>query len=142
MKILPYMLFSMLITGCSTNGVNRENQNLIIQEYYAQVSHREEVKLASNVPSGIVGGSIIGALEQADGNSDDIISGAIVGAVFGGLFTRLSEGDSKAYEYHLYTPELGSFTLVQKQKVDIASGCLLVSVSSITRVYQDDIGRC
>lgn len=142
MKLLPYMLFAFLITGCSTNGVNRENQNLIIQKYYAQVSHREEVKLASNVPSGIVGGSIIGALDQADGNSDDIIGGAIVGAVFGGLFTRLSEGDSKAYEYHLYTPELGSFTLVQKQKVDIASGCLLVSVSSITRVYKDDIGRC
>ncbi|GAA6206638.1 hypothetical protein [Thalassotalea sp. SU-HH00458] len=142
MKFLPYILFSMLITGCSTNGVNRDNQNLVIQEYYAEVSHRKEVQLASDVPSGIIGGSIIGALDQADGNSDDIISGAIVGAVFGGLFTRLSEGDSKAYEYHLYTPELGAFTLIQKQKVDITSGCLLVSVSSITQVYEDNIGKC
>jgi outer membrane lipoprotein SlyB len=146
MKFLNYIfifIFTFIfITSCSSHGVNRDDQNSIIQEFYAEVSFITEVQLSSNVKTGIVGGGILGALEESDGDSEDIISGAIVGAIFGGLFTSLSEGGNQAFEYHLYSPEQGEFTLIQKEKVDISSGCLLVRVSNTTNVFADDLGRC
>lgn len=144
MKSLNYVfLFLFLfITGCSSNGIDRNAQNTIIQEFYAEVSLVKEVELSSSVNAGIVGGSFIGALEESDGNSEDIISGAIAGAIIGGLFTRLSEGGNQAFEYHLYSPEQGSFKLIQKENIDISSGCVLVRVSHNTTAISDNLGHC
>lgn len=142
MKFLNYFFFSLFISGCSSNGIDRADQNSIIQEFYAEVSLVQEVELSSSVNAGIVGGGIIGALEESDGNSEDIISGAIIGAILGGLFTSLSEGGNQAFEYHLYTPEQGSFKLIQKEKIDTSSGCVLVRVSSSTTAISDNLGHC
>ena len=142
MKFLNCFFLFLFITGCSTNGIDRNDQNSIIQEFYAEVSAIKEVELSSSVNSGIVGGGILGALEESDGNSEDIISGAIVGAIFGGLFTSMSEGGNQAFEYHLYSPEQGSFKLIQKEKIDISSGCVLVRVSNSTTAISDNLGHC
>ncbi len=100
MKFTRYFLSIFFLTGCSSIGVDRDVQNTIVHEFYAEVSLRNEVELSSNVKTGIVGGSIIGALELSDGDSEDIIGGAIIGAILGGLFTSLSEGGNQAFEYH------------------------------------------
>lgn len=142
MKFLNYFFFFLFITGCSSNGIDRNDQNTIIQEFYAEVSFVKEVELSSSVNTGIIGGAVIGALEESDGNSEDIISGAIFGAIFGGLFTSLSEGDNQAFEYHLYSPEQGLFKLIQKEKIDTSSGCVLVRVSNSTNAISDDLGQC
>ncbi|MDG1752709.1 MAG: hypothetical protein P8I03_13785 [Thalassotalea sp.] len=144
MKSINYLFlfFSLLIAGCSSNAISRDDQNAIIQEFYAEVSLVKEVELSSSVNIGIVGGGILGALEESDGNSEDIISGAIVGAIFGGLFTSLSEGGNQAFEYHLYSPEKGAFKLIQKEKINTSSGCVLVRVSNSTSAISDDLGHC
>ena len=121
-----------LLAGCSSQGVNRSAQNTLIKEFYASLDSVEEVKLSSNVKTGIVGGAAVGVIDEADGNSEDMIAGAIAGALVGGLFTAIFEGDDKAYQYTLNSVQEGKFALIQKERIDTNTGCVKVTVRKET----------
>ena len=124
------VLFSLIaLAGCSSNGVDREMQNQMLHEFYATASSIKEVKLSSEVATGMVAGGVAGAVDELDGNREDIIAGGIVGALLGGFFTALFEGPRTAYEYQLFSENEGDFAIIQKEKVNISSGCVKVIVA-------------
>lgn len=124
------LIGAVLLAGCSSTGVDRNDQNSIIREFYANVTSMKEVELSSEVGVGIASGAIVGVLDEADGNSEDMIAGGIAGAFIGGLFTALFEGGNTAYQYQLTSQYEGSFALVQKEQVDTQSGCVKVKVAN------------
>lgn len=128
------LLTLILLSGCSSQGVARVDQNEIIKEFYASIESINQVKLSSHVKSGIAGGAVIGVIDELDGNHEKMIAGGIAGAFIGGLFTALSEGSNKAYEYTLTSESEGEFRLIQKKLIDINTGCAQVRVSSKTSI--------
>lgn len=124
------LLILLLLGGCSSTGVDRMDQNEITKEFYASIQSFKQVELSSDVKSGIAGGAVIGVIDHLDGNHEEMIAGGLFGALFGGLFTALFEGSNKAYEYKLESEREGTFTLIQKDKIDITTGCAMVRVSS------------
>ena len=115
-KMKKLLLSALLLTGCASQGVDREDQNQIIKEYYASVVSVTPVTLSSEVETGIVAGAGLGVLEEIDGNTEDMIAGGLAGALVFGLFTALFEGDNEAFQYHLNSTEQGEFNVIQKQK--------------------------
>ena len=140
MKILFIIL--VLISGCSTQGVDRANQNKIIKEFYASVVSVEQVKLSSEVKSGIVGGAVIGVIDELDGNHEDMIAGGIAGALIGGLFTALFEGSNKAYQYKLNSVIEGEFSIIQKEHIDTKTGCVKVKISNKASMFSVAEDNC
>jgi len=128
MRVL--LIFIFMLSGCSSTGVNREDQNLIIKQFYASVVSVTPVKLSSDVQLGIAGGATMGFLDAIDGNHEEMIAGSIAGAIIGGLFTAIFEGDNRAFEYVLNSATEGEFTIVQKEKIDISSTCVAVKLTS------------
>ena len=124
--LIPFLLLS----GCSTSGVDRADQNEIIKEFYVSIVSMQQVRLSSQVKTGIAGGAAIGVIDELDGDHEDMIAGALAGALVGGLFTALFEGGDIAYEYKLKSETEGEFTLIQKEKINIESGCGKVHVSA------------
>ncbi|MCH1929916.1 hypothetical protein L9G16_06960 [Shewanella sp. A25] len=124
------MIFLMLLSGCSSQGIERTEQNHLIKEFYARVDSYEPVKLSSNVNTGIVGGATVGVMGEIDGNHEDMIAGALAGAIVGGVFTAIIEGSDSAYKYSLLSKEEGKFILIQEELIDVSSGCVSVRVSS------------
>jgi predicted acylesterase/phospholipase RssA len=70
----------------------------------------------------------VGALEELDGNSEHMITGTLAGAIIASIFTALFEGSNDAYQYSLSSSQQGDFTLIQKEKVDIKTGCVKVKM--------------
>ena len=135
------LLTLVLLSGCATQGIDRENQNVITKEFYASVISMEQVKLSSHVTSGIVGGATIGVIDELDGDHEDMIAGGLAGALVGGLFTALFEGSNKAYRYSLYSQTEGEFSIIQKEHIDIKTGCVKVRISnnaSISAAAEDN----
>ncbi|WP_448563319.1 hypothetical protein [Thalassotalea ganghwensis] len=123
------LLSLIMLTGCSSNGVDRELQNQMLHEFYANASSVKQVTLSSDVTTGMVGGAFAGAVDELDGDSEDIIAGGIAGALVGGFFTALFEGPRDAYEYQLSSVEEGEFAIIQRERIDISSGCVKVRVA-------------
>ncbi|WP_298445532.1 hypothetical protein [uncultured Ferrimonas sp.] len=136
------LLALMLLSGCATQGIDRADQNQVIKEFYAAVESVQEVELSSNVKTGILSGTVVGVTEELDGNHEDMIAGGMAGALVGGLFTAIFEGSNKAYEFTLNSKQEGAFTLVQKELIDIKSGCVKVRVSSTAAISPVEKERC
>jgi outer membrane lipoprotein SlyB len=128
------LLILLVLSGCSSTGVDRADQNKITKEFYASIDSVKQVKLSSQVKSGIAGGAVIGVIDEIDGNHEDMIAGGLAGALVGGLFTAFLEGGNEAYEYKLTSESEGEFTLIQKDKIDIHTGCAKVRVSVKTSI--------
>lgn len=124
------LLVTAFLTGCSTSGVERSEQNKVIKEFYVSIDSIKKVTLSSEVKTGIAGGAVVGVIDELDGNHEDMIAGGIAGALVGGLFTALFEGSDIAYEYKLKSESEGEFTLIQKERIDIQSGCGKVKIGS------------
>jgi outer membrane lipoprotein SlyB len=129
------LLLLLLLSGCSSTGVDRRDQNVITKEFYASIESIQQVQLASHMKTGIVGGAAVGVIDELDGNHEDMIAGALAGALVGGVFTAILEGNNKAYQYNLKSSVEGEFTLIQKEKVDTNTGCVKVRVSSKTTIH-------
>jgi uncharacterized protein YcfJ len=139
MKIL--LLTLVLLSGCATQGIDRADQNKITKEFYASVISIEQVKLSSEVGSGIVGGAAIGVIDELDGNREDMIAGGLVGALIGGFFTALFEGSNEAYQYTLNSAVEGEFSIIQKERIDTTTACVKVRIgnkASISAVAEDN----
>jgi uncharacterized protein YcfJ len=120
----------LLLSGCASQGVDRDDQGHIIKHYYATVESIEKVKLSSEVGTGIMVGAGVGLAEDLDGNTEDMISGAIAGALVGGLFTALFEGGNTAYQYTLNDEENGEFIVIQKKKLPNSTRCVRVKTGN------------
>ena len=141
MKMKRVLLCLALLSGCATQGINRVDQNEILKEFYASVHSTKQVKLSSEVKTGIIGGTVIGIIDELDGDHEDMIAGGLAGALVGGLFTALFEGGNKAFEYILYSQNEGGFTIIQKEKISILTGCVKVRLGSkvsISSVSKDN----
>jgi len=136
------LLSLVLLSGCATQGVNRAELNEITKVFYASVTSIKQVKLSSEVTKGIVGGAAIGFMDELDGNHEEMIAGGIAGAVIGGLFTALFEGSNKAYQYALYSQDEGEFSIVQKEKIDITTGCVKVTMGNDALITATSKGSC
>lgn len=134
--------FALLLVGCATPGVDRADENQMIQEFYAEVKQVTPVEFSSEVGTGVLVGAGVGVLDNLDGDSEDMFAGALVGALFGGLFTGLAEGSDQAFEYQLYSPERGDVTVIQKEAIGHAVTCVKVRVSSTASVYPAPAERC
>lgn len=131
-----------LLSGCSSTGVDRSNQNEIQKEFYASIKSVKPVQLSSEVATGVVGGATVGVIDELDGNHEDMIAGGLAGAIVGGLFVALFEGSNQAFEYQLKSEREGEFTLIQKEKIDIKTGCVKVRVASKTSLFPTLKAHC
>ncbi|MDO6427438.1 hypothetical protein Q4489_10455 [Thalassotalea sp. 1_MG-2023] len=126
-------IFFVMMSGCASPGVDRAEQQKLIQEFYASVVDITPVTLSSNVGTGVLVGAGVGILDESDGNSDDMIAGGIAGALIGGLFTAITEGSDEAFEYSLFNAERGNLTLIQKEHLTNAT-CVKVRIADIATI--------
>jgi len=129
-----YLIAVLLLSGCASQGVDRNNQNQIIKRYYASVESIQPVTLSSEVGTGIAAGAGFGFVDNLDGNSEEMLGGAIIGGLVGGLFTALFEGGNDAYQFNLYAANEGEFTIIQKQKLDKNTQCVVVNAGETVKI--------
>ncbi|WP_235207533.1 hypothetical protein [Pseudoalteromonas agarivorans] len=94
----------------------------------------QPVTLSSEVGTGIAAGAGFGFVDNLDGNSEEMLGGAIIGGLVGGLFTALFEGGNDAYQYNLYAANEGEFTIIQKQKLDKNTQCVVVNAGDTVKI--------
>lgn len=136
------LLSALLLTGCASQGVDRNEENQIIKEFYAAIESVTPVTLSSEVNTGIVTGAGIGVLDQIDGNTEEMIAGGIIGALVFGLFTAIFEGDNQAYKYHLNSDTLGTFDVVQKQQLPESISCVKVRSGKTVELIAANTENC
>ena len=136
------LLILVLLNGCATQGVKRTEQNKIIKEFYTSVKSIKQVELSSEVKTGIVGGAAIGIIDELDGNHEDMIAGGLAGALVGGILTALFEGSNKAFEYTLFSESEGDFIIIQKEKINILTGCVKVKLGSKVFISSVSKDKC
>ena len=129
-----YLIAVLLLSGCASPGVERNNQNQIIKRYYASVESMQPVTLSSEVGTGIAAGAGFGFVDSLDGNTEEMLGGEIIGGLVGGLFTALFEGGNDAYQYNLYAANEGEFTTIQKQKLDKNTQCVVVNTGDTVKI--------
>lgn len=132
----------LLLSGCASQGVDRNDQNQIIKRYYASVESMQRVTLSSEVGTGIAAGAGFGFVDSLDSNTEEMIGGAIIGGLVGGLFTALFEGGNDAYQYNLYAASEGEFTVIQKQKLDQNTQCVVVNAGKKIKLEPVDKQYC
>ena len=132
----------LLLSGCASQGVDRDDKGHIIKHYYATVESIEKVKLSSEIGTGIMVGAGIGLAEDLDGNTEDMISGAIAGALIGGLFTALFEGGNTAYQYTLNDVDNGEFIVIQKKKLPKSTRCVRVKTGNKVKLEATNDSFC
>jgi len=137
-----YLIAVLLLSGCASQGVDRNNQNKIVKRYYASVESMQYVTLSSEVGTGIAAGAGFGFVDSLDGNTEEMVGGAIIGGLIGGLFTALFEGGNDAYQYNLYAANEGEFTVIQKQKLDKNTQCVAVTAGDKVKLEPVDKQYC
>lgn len=136
------LFLPLLLTGCATQGVDRANENVLSEQFYASVVSVRDVELSSQVKTGVLVGGAAGVIDELDGNHEDMIAGGLAGALVGGLFTALFEGSDDAYEYTLDAGDRGEYTLVQKDKLAPETQCVKVLVSGKTTLEPAPLSQC
>jgi outer membrane lipoprotein SlyB len=136
------LLSALLLTGCATQGVDRDLENQIVKEFYASVESVTQVSLSSEVRSSMATGAGFGVLEGLSGNHEDIIAGGIAGAIIFGLFTSIAEGDDDAFQYHLHSATQGTFDVIQKEKIPESISCVKVRSSKSVELIPAKAEHC
>jgi len=140
--MIKYLSVALLLAGCATPGVDRGEENHLVQEFYANVVSVRPVELSSDVGTGVLVGAGVGIIDEADGNTEDMVAGGIAGALVGGLFTAIFEGSDQAFEYSLHSDNRGDFTLVQKEKIQENATCVKVRVANKATISVVDQSFC
>jgi len=136
------LLGALLLTGCASPGIDRDDEGQLIKEFYASVESITPVTLSSQVKTGIVTGASIGVLDELDGNHEDMIAGGIAGALVFGLFTAIFEGDNEAFQYRLNSSTEGSFEIIQKQEIANSVSCVKVRSSKTVQLIAASPENC
>jgi len=136
------LLGALLLTGCASPGIDRDDEGQLIKEFYASVESITPVTLSSQVKTGIVTGASIGVLDELDGNHEDMIAGGIAGALVFGLFTAIFEGDNEAFQYRLNSTTEGAFEVIQKQEIANSVSCVKVRSSKTVQLIAVSPENC
>lgn len=136
------LLIFLLLSGCASQGIDRNDKNQMVKRYYATVGSMQQVTLSSEVGTGIAAGAGFGFVDNLDGNTEEMVGGAIIGGLVGGLFTALFEGGNTAYQYNLYAANEGDFTVIQKHKLDKNTQCVVVNAGGKVTLEPVDNAYC
>ena len=118
------------LSGCASKDALPEHaKNQFVTEFYAYVGYVKEVEFKSYVGEATLGGAAIGALEAADGNSDEMFVAAIIGGAIAGIFTAAVEGNRTGYEYALNAIDGDRVLAIVEDSDAVTGDCVLVRVA-------------
>ncbi len=99
MKKYVILLSVLMITACSSKGLDRRNKNSTMQISYGVIVDVEDINLQSEAGKKAAIGGLWGLAGNAGGNREDMARGAAGGALLKGLTTKIQEGSSRAWGY-------------------------------------------
>ncbi|WJG08648.1 hypothetical protein [Aliiglaciecola sp. LCG003] len=142
--LIPWLSVSLpfLLSCCATSHDNYADRNQLVTDFYAHVEAINDVEFESQVGESMAVWGLWGALENAHGNSADMLVGATVSAFFGGLITALSEGPRYGYEYHLLAVDGDSVIVVLDYFPAEEGQCVRVRMANSVSVKATDAGFC
>ncbi|WP_414828274.1 hypothetical protein [Alteromonas sp. H39] len=118
------------LSGCANKDALPEHaKNQFVTEFYAYVGYVKDVEFKSYVGEATLGGAAIGALEAADGNSNDMFVAALIGGAIAGIFTAAVEGNRTGYEYSLNAIDGDRVLAIVEHSDAVAGDCVLVRVA-------------
>ena len=142
MKQIISLLAITLFAGCTTSGIDRNDTDKVIKQYYAKVDNIAHVTLASQTQSAMAIGGAAGVIENLDGNHEEMIAGAFVGALFSGLVMSIVEGSDQAYQYHLTAADEHTFSVVRENNAIKPGQCVLVREAHKVTLNAVDSQHC
>jgi len=139
----PTILGLFLLSACAnSNHASHQAKNQFVTEFYAWVENVEEIKFKSYVGEGAAVGAVDGLLNNARGNSQDMLAGAIIGGLFGGLLTALFEGNTNGYEYQLAAVDGDLVSVIAEDKAAEQGQCVSVRVAGDVRIKLEPLAAC
>ena len=142
--VVPSAIFWMfLLSACvNINHVDHQAKNQFVTEFYAWIDNVETIKFKSYVGEGAAVGAVDGLLNNARGNSHDMLAGAIIGGLFGGLLTALFEGNTEGYEYQLAAVDGDLVSVIIEDKTAAQGQCVSVRVAGDVRIKLEPMAAC
>jgi hypothetical protein len=144
LSVVPSTLLGMFfLSACANpNHVDHQAKNQFVTEFYAWVENGEKIKFKSHVGEGAAIGAVDGLLNNARGNSQDMLAGAIIGGLFGGLLTALFEGDTNGYEYQLAAVDGDLVSVIAQNKEAEEGQCVSVRIAGDVRIRLAPMVAC
>ena len=142
--VIPSTILGVIfLSACAnSNHASHQAKNQFVTEFYAWVENVEEIKFKSYVGEGAAIGAVDGLLNNARGNSQDMLAGAIIGGLFGGLLTALFEGKTNGYEYQLAAVDGDLVSVIAEDKAAEQGQCVSVRVAGDVRIKLQPMAAC
>ena len=142
-NFIPLIIGLAMLNGCAnSNDYDMKAKNQFVTEFFALVKDVEKVKFKSFAGEGMAVGAVGGALENAQGNREDMLAGAIVGAFVGGLLTAIFEGSTTGYEYQLQAVDGDVVNVIVDKKAANEGDCVIVRVAGDVRISKMPLDLC
>jgi len=143
-SVIPSTLLGMFfLSACANpNHVDHQAKDQFVTEFYAWVENVEKIKFKSYVGEGAAIGAFDGLLNNARGNSQDMLAGAIIGGLFSGLLTALFEDGTNGYEYELAAVDGDLVSVISKNKSAEQGQCVSVRVAGDVRISLRPMTAC
>jgi len=138
--ILTFFMIS--ITGCASTGHNRDLKDQISEIFYAQITNVEKIKFESDVGKAAIAGSLIGVIEESDGNSEDMIAGGIAGALVWGLFSVIAEGSNTGYSYSLKVNDNRNIKIITSDNYLAVGDCVEITSAKKAHMKKSQFENC
>lgn len=139
---LAVVLTTLALSACASGDYDLSDKNQFVSEFYAEVEQINAVEFDSQAGEAAVAGGVWGAIENADGNRENILGGAILGALFGGVITSIFEGSKEGYEYYLHAVDGDEVIVVLDHGPAEVGDCVRVRMSNEVKVYSADSRFC
>jgi hypothetical protein len=131
------------LSACAnSNHVDHQAKNQFVTQFFAWVENVEKIKFKSHVSEGAAIGVVDGLLNNARGNSQDMLAGAFIGGLFGGLLTALFEGNTNGYEYQLAAVDGDIVSVIAEYKAAEQGQCVSVRIAGDVRITLESMAAC
>ena len=133
-----------ILTGCTSQGVDRADTNTPINISYANVADFEKVKLKSDVGKNAAIGGLVGLAigAVAGGDAAGAAIGAASGAALSASTTKIAEGSSEAMSYTLQRPDGSQFKVITDDDHLQAGDCVAVESGRTTNLRRVAADLC
>lgn len=115
--------------GCSTTEQQGSSQ-YITSQHYAKVMSATPTGYNAKIMQGALAGSLVGIMENIDGSSKEMVSGAIIGAFIGSLFTSIKQTinneHTESIRYQLASQH-EQYDIVLEDELYAVGECVLVT---------------
>ena len=128
------ILSSLIISACSSTGIDRDNKNTTIQISYAKITSVQEVELKSDVGKSSAIGGLWGLAAASGGDRNDMAAGAAAGALLMGLTTKIVEGSNKAWSYQLRQSNGSEFKVISDDSHLHVGDCAAIERGNTTNL--------